>query len=101
MPYVVVYITCPRCGHRNHPANNFDLAIIAIRKQLIPCKGKIDGSPCNAQLTADPSDFPASTLNRAYRCLGLTLPPAAPPRPTSRATFVADDHGTVWPSRCS
>lgn len=99
MPYVAVYLTCPLCGHRNHPGNNVDLAILAIQKRRIPCKGKIDGKPCNAQLTAAPADFPASTLNRAYRRLGMTPPPPAAQRPRSRASFVADDHGTVWVRR--
>jgi hypothetical protein len=94
MPYVAVYITCPRCGHRNHPADNVELALLAIQKKLIPCKGKLGGKPCNGQLKADPSDFPSSTLKRAYRLLGMTPPGTREAR--SRATFVADDHGTVW-----
>jgi hypothetical protein len=93
--YVSVHLTCPRCGHRNRPANNVELAILAIQKKKIPCKGHLDGKPCNALLTADPADFPKSTLKRAYKKLGLPVPPSTE-NPRSRASFIADNHGTVW-----
>ena len=104
-----LYITCPRCGHRNRPAANVQLAILAIRNQLIPCKGKIGGRPCNAQLRLDTSNFPTVILNRAYSVLGIAAPKGTPcsapkhsPAPIktqdyrSTTTFIADDHGTVW-----
>ncbi len=97
-PFVSVHLTCPRCGHRNRPAKNVELAILAIQKKQIPCKGQFQGKPCNALLTADPEDFPQSTLTRAYKKLGLTTPPSSR-KPRSRASFIADDHGTVWPRR--